>query len=268
MSILYWVKELEGKTHAQRLEFIRQMLEGWQVPYQLQKYRTGTNLFVKAETRHFIGIGSHYDVVPGSPGANDNASAIAVTLDLVRRMQSYPSRHLSLQFFFFDEEENGLKGSKAYLEKFGCQGMKGLFNLELVGMGNQLALWPLDSNSEGCLLETLEQQCTQMQICTSRFNKILTHSADHVSFRKAGLSDAFTLTCISEKDLQVAQHYYKALEFDVDHQTLREIISEAPIFRHYHQTTDLSIHLQERALRMTSDALWNTYQALDKKTFE
>ncbi|MES2731337.1 MAG: M28 family peptidase [Bacteroidota bacterium] len=266
--MLRLVKQLEGKSPAQRLEIIRQTLDGWQVPYQLQKYKTGVNLFVKAETRHFVGIGSHYDVVAGSPGANDNASAIAVALDVVRRMQSYPIQHLSVQFFFFDEEENGLKGSQAYLEKFGCQGMKGLFNLELVGMGNQLALWPLHAHSEGCLLETLERQCVQMQICTRRFDKIITHMADHVSFRNAGLADAFTLTCLSNEDVQVAQHYYKALEFDVDSQTLREILSEAPLFRHYHQATDVSDHLQESALQMTADVLWHTYLTLDKQTFE
>ena len=32
-------------------------------------------------------VGAHYDTVPGTPGADDNASAVAVTLELARRLQ-------------------------------------------------------------------------------------------------------------------------------------------------------------------------------------
>ncbi|MBC7921209.1 MAG: M28 family peptidase [Ferruginibacter sp.] len=263
--LLKLVKDLEGKSDEARLRIIRSRLEAWRVPYQLHRYQTGTNLFVKAKTDSFVGIGSHYDVVPGSPGANDNASAIAVALELVRRTRNYSGNHLGLQFFFFDEEENGLKGSGAYLEEHGYRGMKGLFNLEMVGMGDRLAFWPLDAQSEGALLEALERQCGRMQIPTGRYDEILTRTADHVSFRRAGLTEAFTITCISGKDVAVAQHYYRAQEFDVDAQTLHEILAEAPLFQHYHRSTDTSEHLRETALQMTANALWETYLALDQR---
>ena len=32
-------------------------------------------------------VGAHYDTVPGTPGADDNASAVAVMLELARRLQ-------------------------------------------------------------------------------------------------------------------------------------------------------------------------------------
>jgi Zn-dependent M28 family amino/carboxypeptidase len=262
--MLHLVQELEGKPDERRLQIIQKKLAEWQVPYHLQHYRTGSNLIVKATTDHFIGIGSHYDAVPLCPGANDNASAIAVTLELIKRAKGHPMENISLQFFFFDEEEYGLKGSRAYVEEFGCRGMQGLFNLELVGMGNQLALWPLTSQSKGILLETLESECQRIQVSTGRYDQILMHTADHVNFRKAGLTDAFTLTCISDKDVEVAYHYQNAQEFSVDTQTLREILAGAPLFQHYHQPTDTSEHLQESALQMTADVLWNSFLALEK----
>jgi len=258
------IKELEGKSHTRRRETICQLLEAWEVPFQMQTYRTGVNLFVKSSTPHYIGISSHYDVVPGSLGANDNASAIAVTLELVRRLQQYNVRHLGLQFFFFDEEECGLKGSQAYVSAFGYRGMKGLYNFEMVGRGDQLALWPLKTESKGSLLSTLEKQCRLLSLPSHRFDQLLSLTSDHASFRQAGLKDAFSITCISDQDLEVAGHYYKALEFEVDQPTLHEILIQAPLFEHYHQPSDRSEYLQESALQVVADTVWRTYLALDQ----
>jgi Zn-dependent M28 family amino/carboxypeptidase len=258
------IKELEGKSDTRRLEIICRLLEAWEVPFQMQTYQTGVNLFVKASTPNYIGISCHYDVVPGCPGANDNASAVAVTLELIKRSLAYDARHLDLQFFFFDEEECGLKGSRAYVKDFGYRGMKGLYNLEMVGSGNQLALWPLKTESKGSLLTALEKYCRQHKLPSRRFDNILTLTSDHIPFQQAGLKDAFTLTCISDEDIEIAWHYYKALEYDVDKQTLREILAKAPLFEHYHQLSDRSEYLQESALQLVADAVWGTYLAFDQ----
>jgi hypothetical protein len=264
VSMLEIIKKLEGKSHKRRRETICQLLEAWEVPFQMQTYPTGINLFLKASTPHYIGISSHYDAVPHCPGANDNASAIAVMLELVRRLQQYDVRHLGLQFFFFDEEECGLKGSRAYVTEFGYRGMKGLYNFEMVGRGDQLALWPLKTESKGTLLSALEKQCRLLNLPSHRFDHLLTLTSDHMPFRQAGLQDAFSITCISDQDLEVARHYYKALEFEVDQQTLHEILTQAPLFEHYHQPSDRSEYLQESALQLVADTVWRTYLALDQ----
>ena len=41
----------------------------------------------------------------GSPGANDNASAVSVTLDILRRARVERLNHIGIRGFFFDEEE-------------------------------------------------------------------------------------------------------------------------------------------------------------------
>ncbi|MEM6767943.1 MAG: hypothetical protein AAF655_23620 [Bacteroidota bacterium] len=92
---------------------------------------------------------------------------------------------------------------------------------------------------------------------------MIMNTADHQTFRSYGLKDSFTLTCISEEEVRVAQHYYKALEFEVDQQTLYEIIREAPIFLHYHQPTDTSHYLSEESLLMTVDVIWETLLQID-----
>jgi len=49
-------------------------------------------------------VGAHYDTVPGTPGADDNASAVAGLLELAREFKdAKPS--LTLRFIFFTNEE-------------------------------------------------------------------------------------------------------------------------------------------------------------------
>jgi hypothetical protein len=59
-----------------------------------------------------IVVGAHYDTAPGTPGADDNASAVAVLLELIRFVKDAPSKR-SLRCVFFDCEEPPHFGSQA-----------------------------------------------------------------------------------------------------------------------------------------------------------
>ncbi len=58
-------------------------------------------------------VAAHYDTVPGSPGADDNASGVAVILEIARLLHSRATPR-TLQIAFFDREEAGLLGSLAF----------------------------------------------------------------------------------------------------------------------------------------------------------
>ncbi len=62
-------------------------------------------------------VGAHYDSVPGSPGADDNASAVAAMLECARLL-AQDFRHLPLCFVAFNCEEDGLLGSNDFVESF------------------------------------------------------------------------------------------------------------------------------------------------------
>jgi aminopeptidase YwaD len=55
-------------------------------------------------------IGAHYDTFVGSPGADDNASGVAVLLELARAFAAKPAPH-PLRLVAFDLEEYGAPGS-------------------------------------------------------------------------------------------------------------------------------------------------------------
>lgn len=54
-------------------------------------------------------IGAHYDTVPGTPGADDNATGISVLLELAKAFTSQPAKH-PIQLVAFDLEEYGFTG--------------------------------------------------------------------------------------------------------------------------------------------------------------
>src|SRR5712691_11073463 len=59
-------------------------------------------------------VAAHYDTVPGSPGADDNASALAVLLEAARCLRRVPLSR-EVRFIAFSLEEEDLLGSLAYV---------------------------------------------------------------------------------------------------------------------------------------------------------
>jgi acetylornithine deacetylase/succinyl-diaminopimelate desuccinylase-like protein len=61
-------------------------------------------------------LGAHYDTVRNSPGANDNATGVAAVAAVARQMSGNPKRSRDIIFVFFDEEERGMQGSRAFAQ--------------------------------------------------------------------------------------------------------------------------------------------------------
>ena len=259
MRHLDLIKKLDYKSDRERLQLIIAWLDHHPVTYRLQEYDSGTNLIVDlGHSLKRTGISSHFDIVERSGGANDNGSAIAVCLNIIERYIQKGDHSKGLRIFFFDEEETGLKGSEAYIEQYGIADLTGLINLELVGMGNKLALWPLNQSYHGKLLTSFEQSARAENTAAIRFDKIVTNTADHLSFREAGLTDAFTVTCISDEDIQAAELYYKALQRNTTGVSLYDLLHRAPVFMHYHKPSDTWEKLEESAMERVASVIWRT----------
>ncbi|MBD1908046.1 M28 family metallopeptidase [Funiculus sociatus GB2-A5] len=127
-------------------------------------------------------IGGHYDSVLGSPGANDNASGTAVVLELARRLANTPLAN-QIWFVAFDGEEDGLHGSKAFVNSASPEFLKGLqamLNFDMVGVNEKLLV---GGTSELTALATKADP----KISTFRD----TGSSDHQSFTSAGVPAIF-----------------------------------------------------------------------------
>ena len=138
-------------AHVQRLNFTRQTPAersrtrayittelkklGWKP--QLEKFEDGVNVFAQRpgtdKNAGAILVGAHYDTVYISPGADDNASGVAVVLEIARLLGSRPTPR-TLQLAFFDKEEAGLLGSKAFVtNKKHLENLQGVIVMDMVG---------------------------------------------------------------------------------------------------------------------------------------
>ncbi len=79
-------------------------------------------------------MGAHYDTVPGSPGADDNASGVAVLLEVARNIQSV-SLGGTVRLIAFSLEEYNYVGSAHYVERLKREKEEilGMISLEMVG---------------------------------------------------------------------------------------------------------------------------------------
>ena len=105
-------------------------------------YIKGTDPELKKEA---VIIGGHLDHLGYNhkmmPGANDNASGIAVILgvaEAIKKSKVYPKR--TVIFIFFGAEEQGVRGSEYYLNHpfMPNENIKGFINIDGVGRGSQL----------------------------------------------------------------------------------------------------------------------------------
>jgi hypothetical protein len=81
-------------------------------------------------------VGAHYDSVAGSPGADDNGSAVAALLACAAILARLPSKP-AVAFVLFNREEDGLLGSADFVASFlpkSGWALREVHVLEMVGM--------------------------------------------------------------------------------------------------------------------------------------
>jgi len=82
-------------------------------------------------------VGAHLDSRPDTPGADDNASAVAAMLEIARLLPpTWPDdAPLELELVAFDLEENGMLGGRehARLSKGSGVDLRGMVSLEMLG---------------------------------------------------------------------------------------------------------------------------------------
>lgn len=93
-----------------------------------------TSIQQSTSTSPVLVIGAHYDAVLGSPGADDNATGVAVLLELARALVQTPARY-PIELVAFDLEEYGLVGSRNYAAMLRQSGQRVrlMLSLEMLG---------------------------------------------------------------------------------------------------------------------------------------
>ncbi|NDJ18976.1 M28 family peptidase [Myxacorys almedinensis] len=132
----------QGHFYVQ--QYIRQHFEQWgTVKSHLFKVngRTHTNFILDLPAARYqqrlpILIGAHYDAVPGSPGADDNATGVAVLLEMAKAFCEQPARS-PIRLVAFDMEEiytqSDTFGNTQYAIALNGEPLRLMIALEMLG---------------------------------------------------------------------------------------------------------------------------------------
>jgi Zn-dependent M28 family amino/carboxypeptidase len=144
----------------------------------------GTN----AAPRDVLMVGAHYDSVKKSPGATDNATGVAIVLELARVLsdKQFPN---DIKFAFWNDEETGGKGSRAYVKEAveKREPLAFYLNYDSVGFDSGQCLLDLMYNSKS---EKIASLVPEINVCY-KLGYSLTHNtkkcfSDHRPFWDAG----------------------------------------------------------------------------------
>ncbi|MBU2496699.1 MAG: M28 family peptidase [Nanoarchaeota archaeon] len=285
MALMDYVFELEAKNEEDRREALLKILEQNSCEYELENFnfdgQKGTNVILEiGNGKKEILLISHYDAYTGSPGANGNASSIAVSMDVYRRLSEYKKRGMlncKVKIIFFDKEESSLlfpkgkAGSKAYLQthEHEFENAIAIFNLTLSGSGDSISVWPVnDSHKENKTLDIMEKVFDKLKVEHEKMGK-MPFCSSYETFKSLG--EIFCLTAIRKQDKDNLRLYAEAFPIELAVRNLlgtfsRKFRIDIPeLLSHYHNTEDKSSHLNEYALRMMSDATFNIIINLDRK---
>jgi Zn-dependent M28 family amino/carboxypeptidase len=113
-------------VRSRLLERLQEFGEVEQHPFQ-EGADAGVNLILRLPGEHPdlepMLVAAHYDGPLGSPGADDNASAVVALLELARRWSAEPPRR-PVWLVAFDQEEQGLLGSRAMAQQLRAAGQR------------------------------------------------------------------------------------------------------------------------------------------------
>lgn len=110
----------ENKREAR--DYLAGLLKRFGLTPQRQAYSAqGENVYATLACgrpdAEVVVFGAHYDSARNSPGANDNASGVAAVTAVAEQLTRVRSAGIrDVVFVFFDEEERGLRGSRAFAQ--------------------------------------------------------------------------------------------------------------------------------------------------------
>ncbi|HEU5195429.1 MAG TPA: M28 family peptidase [Methylomirabilota bacterium] len=247
---------LEGRDNAARQAAVARWLHARGVPFRRHRFATfegaGENFAVDvgAGDRALVLI-AHHDAVPKSPGANDNAAAVAIVLSLLARWSSREPR-ARVRLLFSACEEIGYLGARAWVREHGVADVRGVLSLELPGVGDSLAVWDAVAPTPflGAVCGTLEGLGLRADEGHHVVGRIPVFGSDHRAFADAGVA-AYGFTTVPAAEADALRQFV----FHPLRSAVRASVRRPPPFDTYHTARDTGATLDAAALDRMAGAL-------------
>lgn len=179
------------------------------IAFQNRNKMMGQNILVEITGQSketAILLGAHYDSVKMGPGINDNASGVALLLELMKQISSAQTKPKNTIYFaFWDSEEDGIGGSQDYVKHLSTDqlnGIKAYINVDMVGTKNpNIQIADGDKSSIADMKKMFEERGVEESVYKSlidNLNALPSHSGD-IDLENI-LRDFFKQKNISVKD--------------------------------------------------------------------
>jgi acetylornithine deacetylase/succinyl-diaminopimelate desuccinylase-like protein len=246
---------LEGRSNDDRQAAVALYLKARGVEVARHRFASfegsGENFAVDVgEGPRTLVLIAHHDAVPGSPGANDNAAAVAILLTLLERLPRLPG--LRVRLLFTAAEELGYLGARAYVRETPLRDVAGVLSLELCGIGDCLAVWDVAGETPflGAVRAALEAQGLTRDAGYHLVGRIPVFGSDHRAFAAAGIP-AYGLSAMPFAHADALRQF--ALK--PARGLLMHLVRRPPPFDTYHTPRDAASTIQPSALALVGGAL-------------
>lgn len=148
-------------------------------------------------------LGAHYDSV-SNPGADDNASGVALMLEAARVLSQYPADY-TIVYIAFDREEQGLIGSSAYVDDHISDDIQAMISADMVAYDtdtDQARIYSQASSSE--LMYALGAAIDEYGAGLTWFDAGWIGASNHAPFDAAG----FPACLLIEGEVWNNPHYH------------------------------------------------------------
>ncbi len=207
-----------------------------------------------------IVLSAHYDTVPHSPGAGDDASGCGVAIAAAADLRRTPLRH-TLRVVLFDGEETGTRGSRAWLASLAPEARERMLadlNVEMVG-------WRGSGGAVILSLPARHPGSGERKLAPGWLVHAMLRSGEAVEWPFVVADNRFPL--LAQLVVRSARILYGSdsesfLKWDVPSVTLSDssFLAEDPA---YHRFTDVAARLDARRLDRWTQAVAAAVRRLD-----
>jgi Peptidase family M28 len=248
---------LEGRSNEEREAAVARYLEARGVAMTRHRFVTfegsGENFSVDiGEGPRTLVLIAHHDAVPGSPGANDNAAAVAILLSLLERLPRVVPPRARVRLLFTAAEELGYLGARAYVRDVPLGDVVGVLSLELCGIGDCLAVWDatVETPFLGSVRAAFEGHGLTRDASYHQVGRIPVFGSDHRAFAAAGIP-AYGLSVVPFAHAGALRQFVLSPARGV----LMHLMRRPPPFDTYHTPRDAASTIQPAALDLIGGAL-------------
>lgn len=259
------IKKLEKMTNKERTDYVKHVLEKMDVAYSVQPFRQrvlkGENIIVEQfcdGSSSYLLLTAHTNKYFSSPGANDNASGVAVLLGLISHLKQRDlKKTIGIKIVFFDHEDGLaiLDGSNYFVSHTDKTNISFVLNLDGVGMGNSFTLSPrITSETSNRYISNILQFLKGKNIKYFSFDLPPLMVEDHMPFLQKNIT-ALSVNLMPEQDLEylkevVNKSWMHKLKIMLYYRGANRKNHPMVVMRHRHNELDTSEYIQEKSLEL------------------